>query len=897
MKMSEKMLKLKQFYSDNRWKSRFLIAFLALFFLLLLVRITLPQTVIYSATSWLEKQGIESTIEDISFDFFDGTISLLNAKGSLDGAPLFNIGLVEIHWRWAPLSEKTVEVTNIVLDKLDVKLERYTDIMVVSGIQIPLTTPSDNTDIMVEANKEEVKPWAATLGMVTFTDLDICYLQHGATFNNRNDETRQIDYCVNLGEMIWGGTISYGTDKTLLETEEIPISSTGDFELNGLTVTNNILNRNLLVSTASALHNVEVNGLHDIHIDKLEMRQLSGLQRDDDKHKDALRFAELTVNDINFKQLGELTIKDISLNEPGIYLVRNSETDWEYQQWIPDTGAEQAKESDAESTAADSETKPASEFKLAIEKISVNGADWCHLQKDVSLYYCFTFDSFNWDGALAFNSQQKESGAVNISAKGDVSFLQPDIHNHNIKRSLLNFKSLQLQGVDIADSDTVALSDITLEELSALQRSQKEADYTARFDQLAINDIRYTPNKIAINTVKLSGLENNVSKNKDGSWEHDKWLSKSDKKAAANTQDNKKDKQEDKGKPFLISLNQLLVDSKKKILFTDNSTQPTMVTGLQELKLELKKLYSEKPDTDSPIKLFAQTLKHSTIELEGTARPFAEKVSLDVNGDLKGFDLRVASPAAKKAIGHIIQSGQLDAKLTLLAEEGILNSNIALSLYQFHIKSMSKKDAEKLDQTFGMPLNQTLVLLRNKDDSIHLDIPITGDVNNPEFNPMDAIIKATTKAATVTLVTFYTPYGLIYAGGNVLFDVATALNFDPIPFDPGSHELTTQGKEQLSGLTKLLTEKPQVRLSMCGVTNSKDIFALFPDIKKPKDSSVDIKLAEEQNKKLDELAQQRQVNAKNYLIKESGIGHERLILCAPEHRTEEDAIAGVEINI
>ena len=210
---------------------------------------------------------------------------------------------------------------------------------------------------------------------------------------------------------------------------------------------------------------------------------------------------------------------------------------------------------------------------------------------------------------------------------------------------------------------------------------------------------------------------------------------------------------------------------------------------------------------------------------------------------------------------------------------------------------MSKKDAEKLDNKFGMPLNQTLVLLRDKDDSIHLDIPITGDVNNPEFNPMDAIIKATSKAATVTLITFYTPYGLIYAGGNVLFDVATALNFDPIPFEPGSHELTAQGKEQLSGLTKLLTEKPQVRLSMCGVTNSKDLYALFSNVKKPKDDSVEIKLSDEQYNRLDELAHQRQENAKNYLINESGIGHERLILCEPEHRMEEDAVAGVEINI
>ncbi len=292
------------------------------------------------------------------------------------------------------------------------------------------------------------------------------------------------------------------------------------------------------------------------------------------------------------------------------------------------------------------------------------------------------------------------------------------------------------------------------------------------------------------------------------------------------------------------------------------------------------------------------------MDIEGTIKPFAEKISFDANGKLKGLDLRAASPATKKAIGHTIQSGQMDADLTLLAVDGELDSNIALSLYHFNIKAASKKDAEKLDEKFGMPLNQTLVLLRDRDDSIHLDIPITGDVNNPNFQPMDAIIKATTKAATVTLITFYTPYGLIYAGGSVAFNLATALNFDPINFAPGSAEILNDGKEQLDGLTKLLVEKPQVHLTLCGVTNQQDVYALFPTHKQKQETKADdeknnteIKLNDEQSSKLTQLAKDRQINAKNYLVDESGIEHDRLILCAPEHNTDEDAIAGVEIVI
>ena len=324
-----------------------------------------------------------------------------------------------------------------------------------------------------------------------------------------------------------------------------------------------------------------------------------------------------------------------------------------------------------------------------------------------------------------------------------------------------------------------------------------------------------------------------------------------------------------------------------------------MQLGLQSLLLDIKNLDSTKPDTDSPIHLAATTKRHSTIKIDGSARPLAEKISFNLEGKLKGFDLRNASPAVSKATGHIIKSGQLDADLKLLATEGQLDSIIALSLYQFHIKAKSKEDAARLDASIGMPLNQTLVLLRDKDDSIHLDIPITGDINNPNFNPMDAIVKATTKAATVTLITFYTPYGLIYAGGNVLFNLATAMNFDPIAFEPGSAEISGDNKQKFENLTKLLTEKPGIHLTLCGVTNQQDALTLYPELKQQQNdkNKAGMTLSNEQVTVLDQLAKQRQTNAKNYLVTEDNIAHDRLILCEPEHKTNEDAVAGVEINI
>ena len=900
--------RIKQFYAARPWTARLLTAFIIFSLLLIGIRLALSPTIIYGANSWLKKQGIDSAIEAVNINILDGTVSLVNARGSKNRQPIFNIGLVEIHWQWRPLSKKTIVVTRVALDSLSVNIEQYTDAIIVSGISIPLGSSADKPAKESDAadTDEDIKAWAASIGEVVLTKLDVCYLQHTSPLDQSGDNTKFIDYCINLDEMRWAGTISYATDSNLRASETIPVSSTGDFSLNGLSITDNRLGKTLLTSQSNTLSNVVISGLSRLHIDQLEMNALSLLQRDDDRHIDSVRFSQLVVNDITLSDLNSLAINSVSVSKPGVYLVRQNQTDWEYQQWIP--------QSPGGDKPADNNLQQGGEsaFNFSLNDLNIADSDLCYLDNGTAVYYCLTFEDLGWNGSVKYGIQPSAANSEDLQVKGDLKLTRPVIHNQTLNRDLLNFASLALAGVDAAGTDKVSLNRLDLKKLNALQRGESHDDNTVSFDELAIDDVRYTASGIAVNTIKLTGLANNVSINKDGKWEHDKWLPNKGNSETEKTEEAKADAAGDaKGatagitggeKPFNIALHKLDISSDGNMRFTDNSTQPAMEVGLQSLAFDISKLDSTKPDTNSPFELQAKTSRHSTIDLKGTIRPFAEKVSLAAKGELKGLDLRVASPAVKKAVGHIIQSGQMDADLDLKAVEGQLDSKISLSLYQFQIKSVSKEDAKKLDEKFGMPLNQALVLLRDKDDSIHLDIPVTGDINNPNFDPMDAIIKATSKATTVTLITFYTPYGLIYHGGSMALNLATALNFDPIQFPPGSAELLQSGKEQLDGLSKLLTEKPKVHLTLCGVTNQQDVVALYPpeakkDSQGGKVENSNPPLSSEQLEKLNQLASERQNNSKNYLVSQHGIDHSRLILCEPEHKTEADAVAGVEINI
>lgn len=894
--MNNMLNSVKTFYKSNPWKGRFILLFITITLILSVIRISLPQTIIYSATSWLNKQGIDSSIEAININILDGTVSLINAKGSKNNQPLFNIGLVDIHWRWAPLSKKTVEVTKVVLDQLNVNIEQYTDGIVIGGVYIPLN-PSANdsntkSDEITNSDSEDSTTWAASLGEVIFTNLNVCYLQHTSSRSDTNDKTKYIDYCALLDEMNWSGTINYATDAALIESSNLPLSSSGDFLLRGLTIIDNKLKRNLLTSSSNTISNVVFTGLNNININEINMSGLSALQRDDKQRNDTVRFQQLTISDISLTNLNSLDIDTVAVSQPGLYLIKKDHKNWEYQPWLPDSSNDNSVAKGSKDKQSKTDPTP---IKLTIKNIKIDDTDFCYLENSISLYYCFTLDQFTWDGSIKYVNAFSSTEDFNLTARGALSLTHPVIINHTLQRTLLDLKSLVTNDINVQDNGEISIQQLALNNLAALQRSKNQSDYTATFSNLTITDTHFSKNNIAINSINLEGLSNSISKDSNGEWEHNKWLVKNDIKPEANQSESKKES--DDKVPLIISLNKLDVTSNEKILFTDNSTQPAMEIGLQELIFNINSLYTIKPDSDSPFNLHAKTTDLSTFDVEGSARPFAEKISFDAKGQLKGFDLRVVTPAIKKAIGHIIKSGQLDADLQLRATEGELDSKIALSLYHFNIKPTSKADAEKLDKKFGMPLNQTLVLLRDKDDSINLDIPITGDINNPDFNPMDAIVKATSKAATTTLITFYTPYGLIYTGGNVLFDLATALNFDPIVFKAGSSELLSENKEQLNKLSKLMTEKPKIHLTLCGTTNQGDLYAINPKTKIQQGDKKEITLSIEQVTALNQLASQRQTNIKKYLIKEGNVTQDRLILCAPEHQEDANAIAGVEINI
>ena len=552
--------------------------------------------------------------------------------------------------------------------------------------------------------------------------------------------------------------------------------------------------------------------------------------------------------------------------------------------------------------AEQSESSP---WDATVNKINFSNVELCVQQygeqEKANFDYCAKLASFNWNGNLSFNpsTQDQSSDIVPVYAGGSLSLNGIRLTNNQLKRVLLGINSFEIKHVDIQSLSNINVESLEVQDVIALQQNAKAQSQNTQliaFDRLTINPISLSNlNNLKLGKIVLDGTQMFLNVDKKGNTDLANWLPKKSSKKIAGQTDLKKDAD----KVFNYAMDEFIFKTTKHIIFTDNSLKERFAADTHSIALSLKNIDSNKPNTLSHANLSLKIDKHAALKLKADLTPLANKPSIKGTGEISGLDLRMFAPFTKQHVGHNIKSGQLDADLNIRVNKGVIESNMGLALHHFELTVLSKKEADELNSEFGFPLSSSLSLLRDRDNTIRLDIPVNGDIDNPEFDPSDAIIKASSKAITSAVIQYYTPFGLVFALGS-LFDLATALNFEPVIFDANISKLNLVQEQQLNKLATLMTERPGIHLTLCGISNSADKNTLFPVVKDTNENSPEkvesIKpLSIKEINVLKNMAEARSSNVKNYMVNNKSIKASRLIECAPELKL--DGISGVEISI
>ncbi|MEJ2141849.1 MAG: DUF748 domain-containing protein [Gammaproteobacteria bacterium] len=552
-----------------------------------------------------------------------------------------------------------------------------------------------------------------------------------------------------------------------------------------------------------------------------------------------------------------------------------------------------------EKVAKTPDTEPTA-WSAQIQNIELANIKVCHNNPAVAasdtltvqqmMNACVTLGNMKWQGRISWSAAGKDKPATaGITVSGNL-LVDNLLYAAKISRQRfvnigkLAINNFQSTGFEIFKTDLVEISNVELLQLSKKQ----DAPYLASWQTLKIDKPAFEQQKqhAIIQTITLSGLKSNIKRAKTGITGLPVSSQEKQQKKTANKANT--------DKAFTFVINKMLVNGRSQVSFTDNTVDPVFNESLSNLNLTVTDINSAKPGNKSTLTADVKVGEYGNINIKGTVQPFADRITLDLHQDIKNIDLANYNVYGKTFIGHRIRSGQLDLKQKITIDNGKLDTESTLVLNKFKVESLQGKEAEKYKSDLGIPLSTALSLLRDKNDNIKLTLPVTGDMNSPDFSLNDVISTVTGKAIREAIINYYTPFGLVKFLGGVV-DLATGLSFEPVKFAAGKAELEQAGKDKLTTLSKLLTERPHVQLTLCGFPVKDDIFARYKpaelglnngDEKKP------LKLTDKQTSELLALFKARMDNMKKFMVRQLKVDPGQVLLCSEPDNKE--WITGVE---
>ncbi|WP_458377039.1 DUF748 domain-containing protein [Pseudomonas fluorescens] len=237
--------------------------------------------------------------------------------------------------------------------------------------------------------------------------------------------------------------------------------------------------------------------------------------------------------------------------------------------------------------------------------------------------------------------------------------------------------------------------------------------------------------------------------------------------------------------------------------FADFSLTPNFATAVQQLNGQIGTIDSRqaKPAT---VDIKGKVDRYAPVTIKGSVNPFDPMASLDIATSFKRVELTTLTPYSGKFAGYRIRKGRLNLDLHYLITKGQLKAENKVVVEQLQL-------GEKVDSpdAVSLPLKLAIALLKDVDGKISIELPVTGDLNNPQFSVMPIVWQTLrnliVKAAAAP---FKMIGGLVSGGGSE--DLGT------VSFAPGSSDLSKDAEGSLVKLSNALKERPALRLEIEG---------------------------------------------------------------------------------
>lgn len=255
--------------------------------------------------------------------------------------------------------------------------------------------------------------------------------------------------------------------------------------------------------------------------------------------------------------------------------------------------------------------------------------------------------------------------------------------------------------------------------------------------------------------------------------------------------------------PWSISIPAILITD-SKVDFMDQSLPIAFRAMVGDVNGDILGL-SSAPGAQAKVDIKGSVDGYAPVKLKGTAAPLSEPPAIDLRLTFDGVDLATLSPYSATYAGYAIERGLLDLDLKYALQDNRLAGHNSVIVDQ--LKLGDKIDSDK---ALDLPLKLALALLTDSNGVIDLQVPVSGNVDDPQFEIggiiIGAFINLITKAITA-------PFTLL--AGLVNSDE----DLHQVNFASGSAEVDEANHSKLQQLHDALMQRPELKLVINGRLN------------------------------------------------------------------------------
>ncbi|WP_190294524.1 DUF748 domain-containing protein [Pseudomonas caricapapayae] len=239
--------------------------------------------------------------------------------------------------------------------------------------------------------------------------------------------------------------------------------------------------------------------------------------------------------------------------------------------------------------------------------------------------------------------------------------------------------------------------------------------------------------------------------------------------------------------------------------FADMTLTPNFATAVQQLNGRIGTIDNRKP-TPAPVDIEGKVDRYAPVTIKGSLNPFDPMASLDITTSFKRVELTNLTPYSGKFAGFRIRKGRLNLDLHYLITKGQLKAQNKVLVEQLQL-------GERVDSpdALDLPIRLAVALLKDTQGRISLELPIEGDLNNPQFSVMPIVWQTLRNLVLRAAQAPFKMLGGLVAGGS-------SEDLGSVSFAPGSSDLSAEAQSALDKLSVALKERPDLKLEIEGTS-------------------------------------------------------------------------------